>query len=144
MVVGNITFGKLSDNTGRRWLIVFGAIIGSVSLLFFILADTIIEFYLAGLILGLGMSMRGPTIQAQIADATDREHYGVVMGAFGAVSNSAYVISPLLSGVLYDSTGDAVGALGIAVIVSLAGAVAAAVWLPAYVPKSIDEPLPET
>ncbi|MFW9956691.1 MAG: MFS transporter [Candidatus Odinarchaeota archaeon] len=131
MIVGNIVFGKLSDIRGRKWLIVLGAIIGTVSMLMFAAATDTNAFYLAGAVLSLGMSMRGPAIQAMIADLTDPKAYGSVMGLFGAISNSAYVVSPTMSGYLFDLNGDAISSLFIAGGVSLVGGLVAAIGLPA-------------
>ncbi|MBN2231138.1 MAG: MFS transporter [Candidatus Thorarchaeota archaeon] len=130
MILGNIAFGKLSDIKGRKWLIVLGAIIGTLSMLMFASANDTIAFYLAGAVLSLGMSMRGPAIQAMIADLTDPRAYGSVMGLFGAISNSAYVVSPTMSGYLFDLNGNAISSLLIAGGVSLAGGLVAAVGLP--------------
>jgi multidrug resistance protein len=130
MIIGNIGFGKLSDIKGRKWLIVIGAIIGTISMLLFAAANDTSAFYLAGAVLSLGMSMRGPAIQAMIADLTDPKAYGSVMGFFGAISNSAYVVSPTMSGYLFDVQGDAISSLFIAGGVSLAGGIIAAIGLP--------------
>ncbi|MFW9787006.1 MAG: MFS transporter [Candidatus Thorarchaeota archaeon] len=125
MMIGNLGFGKLSDIRGRKWLIVIGAMIGAVSLVMFIFARNPIDLLAAGMVLSIGMSMRGPAIQALIADVTDPSAYGVLMGAFGAVSNSAYAVSPLLGGRIFDETGSAALSLLIASGVSVAGGVAA-------------------
>jgi len=130
MIIGNIAFGKLSDIKGRKWLIVLGAVIGTISMILFAQATDTSAFYLAGAVLSLGMSMRGPAIQAMIADLTDPRAYGSVMGLFGAISNSAYVVSPTMSGYLFDLNGNAILSLFIAGGVSLAGGVVAAVALP--------------
>jgi DHA1 family multidrug resistance protein-like MFS transporter len=130
MIIGNIGFGKLSDIKGRKWLIVIGAIIGTISMFLFATANDTSDFYIAGAVLSLGMSMRGPAIQAMIADLTDPKAYGSMMGLFGAISNSAYVVSPTMSGYLFDVQGNAISSLLIAGGVSLAGGVVAAVWLP--------------
>ncbi len=134
-IVGNIAFGKMSDRVGRKWLIVVGSFIGALSLFMFMMASDVLSFYLAGAVLGVAISMRGPTIQAMIADLTDQSAYGIVMGAFGAVSNSAYVVGPLLGGVLYDTSGDSISSLAIAGIVSIAGATFAGIGLPDYSPS---------
>ena len=141
-LVGNIAFGRLSDKIGRKMLIVAGSFIAAVSLYMFMITDSIIGLVLAGVVLGVAMSMRGPTIQALIADLTDPRAYGSVMGVFGAVSNAAYVVGPVLGGRLYDETGSAVSSLAIAGIVSVLGGVAAGVGLPAGKPsaaRSLDE-----
>ncbi len=135
MIIGNIGFGKLSDRSGRKWLIVIGAIIGTFSMLMFATATDTSSFYVAGAVLAIGMSMRGPAIQAMIADLTDPGSYGRVMGFFGAVSNSAYVVSPTMSGYLFDLDGNAISSLLIAGSVSLIGGIVAGVALPADVKK---------
>ncbi len=129
MMIGNVGFGKLSDIRGRKWLIVIGAMVGALSLIMFIYAGNTIDLFVAGIVLSIGMSMRGPAIQALIADVTDPSAYGVLMGAFGAVSNSAYAVSPLLGGKIFDDTGSAALSLLIAGGVSVVGGVAA-VFLP--------------
>ncbi len=129
MMIGSVVFGKLSDIKGRKWLIVIGAMIGALSMIMFIFAGNTIDLLIAGIVLSIGMSMRGPAIQALIADVTDPSAYGVLMGVFGAVSNSAYAVSPLMGGKIFDDTGSAALSLLIAGGVSVAGGVAA-VFLP--------------
>ncbi|NHJ13365.1 MAG: MFS transporter [Candidatus Thorarchaeota archaeon] len=142
-IIGNVAFGKLSDRSGRRWLIVLGSVFGALSLFMFMATTDTAGFYLSGAVLGIAMSMRGPTIQAMIADLTDSRAYGVVMGGFGAVSNGAYVIGPILGGVMYDTTGTSVSSLGVAGVVSLLGAAAAAIGLPSDRPSKDSCPLPQ-
>jgi MFS family permease len=90
---------------------------------------------IAGIVLSIGMSMRGPAIQALIADVTDPSAYGTIMGVFGAVSNSAYAVSPLIGGKIFDDTGSAALSLLLGGGVSIAGGVAAAVLLPSSASK---------
>ena len=135
MIIGNIGFGKLSDKIGRKRLIVVGAIIGTISMLMFATATDTFSFYVAGAVLSIGMSMRGPAIQALIADLTDPGSYGRVMGFFGAISNSAYVVSPTMSGYLFDLDGNAISSLLIGGGVSLIGGLVAGVALPSDVKK---------
>ena len=130
MIIGNVVFGKLSDTRGRKWLIVIGAIVGAGSMGMFILAQNSVNLVIAGIVLSIGMSMRGPAIQALIADVTDPSAYGTMMGVFGAVSNSAYAVSPLISGQIFDDTGSAALSLLIGGGVSLVGAAVAAVLIP--------------
>ncbi|MGY5864761.1 MAG: MFS transporter [Candidatus Thorarchaeota archaeon] len=135
MMIGNVMFGKLSDIRGRKWLIVIGAMIGAVSMGMFIIAQDTISLIIAGIVLSIGMSMRGPAIQALIADVTDPSAYGTIMGVFGAVSNSAYAVSPLIGGQIFDDTGSAALSLLIGAGVSVAGGVVAAVLLPGNTSK---------
>lgn len=135
MMIGNVGFGKLSDMKGRKWLIVIGSMIGAVSMGLFIVAQDTIALMIAGVVLSIGMSMRGPAIQALIADVTDPSAYGTMMGVFGAVSNSAYAVSPLIGGQIFDETGSAALSLIIAAGVSVAGGVVAGVLLPSDASK---------
>ncbi|MFW9807873.1 MAG: MFS transporter [Candidatus Thorarchaeota archaeon] len=135
MMVGNLVFGKLSDIRGRKWLIVIGAMIGALAMGMFMLAQDTMALLVAGIILSIGMAMRGPAIQALIADITDPSAYGTMMGVFGAVSNSAYAVSPLIGGQIFDDTGSAAFSLLLAGGVSVAGGVVAAVFLPGSASK---------
>ncbi len=135
MIIGNVGFGKLSDKIGRKWLIVTGSIIGTISMLMFATATDTFSFYIAGAVLAIGMSMRGPAIQALIADLTEPSSYGRVMGFFGAINNSAYVVSPTMSGYLFDLHGNAISSLLIGGGVSLIGGIVAGVALPADIKK---------
>jgi DHA1 family multidrug resistance protein-like MFS transporter len=132
-IVGNILFGKMSDRLGRKWLIVVGSFIGALSMYIFMVATDLPGFFLGGAILGIAISMRGPTIQALTADLTDKSSYGIVMGMMGAVSNSAYVVGPLLGGFLYDQNGNSYEALAAAVVVSCLGGVGALAGLPSRI-----------
>ncbi|MHA2003155.1 MAG: MFS transporter [Candidatus Thorarchaeota archaeon] len=136
VIIGNIGFGKMSDRIGRKWLITIGSLVAALSLYFFMIASGDVEFYLAGAVLGVAISMRGPTIQAMIADLSDARAYGSVMGTFGAISNSAYVVGPILGGVLFDTSGNSISALGVTVVVSVASAAVAGVGLPSYRPSA--------
>ena len=135
-IIGNIVFGRASDRLGRKWLIVAGTLIGAMSLFMFMVATDSVGFYIAGAILGVAISMRGPTIQAMIADLTDQTAYGSVMGAFGAVSNAAYVVGPILGGMMYDSSGDSISSLALAGSVSVVVTLVSAIGLPDYMPRS--------
>ncbi|MFW9883365.1 MAG: MFS transporter [Candidatus Thorarchaeota archaeon] len=134
VIIGNVGFGKISDLIGRKWLIAAGSLVAALSLYLFMIASGTNDFYLAGAILGVAISMRGPTIQAMIADLSDARAYGSVMGTFGAISNSAYVVGPILGGVMFDTSGDSISAIGLTVVVSIGSAVVAGIVLPSYRP----------
>jgi DHA1 family tetracycline resistance protein-like MFS transporter len=129
-ICGSIGFGLESDKTGRKWPIVVGSFLGAISMLVFMGATEIFGLLEGAVVLGLAISMRGPTTQAMVADLTDKNAYGAVMGVFGMVNNTAYVVGPLLAGYFYSETGVATGSLFLGSIVSLAGCVTAIAGLP--------------
>jgi len=139
MIFGNIGFGKIADMKGRKWLIVIGSFIGAASMLMFMISQTVVDLVLSGVVLSIGMSMRGPAIQALIADLTDPSAFGSVMGLFGAVGNSAYAVSPLMGGQIFDDTGSSAISLVIAGGVSVLGGVVAAVLIPKHTVTWEDE-----
>ena len=141
-ICGSIGFGLASDKLGRKWPIVVGSLLGAISMLMFMQATEIIGLLEGAVVLGLAISMRGPTTQAMVADLTDKNAYGVVMGVFGMVNNSAYVISPLLAGYLYSESGVASGSLLLGAIVSVVGCLCAMTGLPSVVPGT-KEHLPD-
>jgi len=138
-IIGNVLFGKISDKYGRKWLIVFGSVVGGISLLLFVQTRDITGFYIAGAVLGIAIAMRGPTIQALIADLTDRRSYGIIMGLFGAVSNGAYVIGPIMGGTLFDISGSGESSLSIAAAFTFIIALATAIGLPGDSGKNKEE-----
>ncbi len=134
-ICGSIGFGLESDKVGRKWPIVLGSFLGAVSMLLFMEATDLTGLLEGAVVLGLAISMRGPTTQAMVADLTDKNAYGVVMGVFGMVNNTAYVIGPLLAGYYYSNTGVATSSLLLGSIVSLAGCVTAIAGLPSAKPN---------
>lgn len=140
-VIGSIGFGRLSDKRGRKWFIVSGGLMGTCSMVLFLTSTTLSSLYLAGFILALSLSLQGPTSQALVADLTDRYAYGALMGLFGAVSNSAFAASSLLSGFLYDLDNSSTSSLIIGSLVALVGTGAAALGLPRQ--QSREPPAPQ-
>jgi DHA1 family multidrug resistance protein-like MFS transporter len=142
-VVGSVSFGRLSDRAGRKWFVVSGGLAGTFSMYMFLVSATLPSLYAAGFVLALSMSLSGPAVQALIGDLTDRTSFGMVMGLFGAVTSSALVVSPLLSGVLYDYFGSSEYAVIIGAVVALTGAIAATLGLPGGRPTGKPKELPQ-
>ncbi len=139
-VIGSVGFGRLSGKRGRKWFIVLGGFLGTCSMVLFLISTTLPSLYLAGFILAVSMSLHGPTSQALVADLTDRCAYGAMMGVFGAVSNSAFAASSLLSGFLYDLDHSSSSALIVGSLVALLGTGAATLGLPRQQPSEQRSP----
>lgn len=127
---GSVAFGKASDRLGRKWLIVSGSLAGALAMGMFLSAQDNSSLFAAALVLSISMSLHTPTLQALIADLTDRSAYGSVMGVLGAVTSLAMVLSPLVGGYLFDQMASSSAALTIGLCMMLGAALYSAFSLP--------------
>lgn len=92
--------GKLSDNYGRKKLIIFGLIIFGLSQLAFGLASHLWLLYVARFFSGLGAAFLIPPMMAFVADITTFEERGKGMGLLGASMSLGFMIGPGIGGFL--------------------------------------------
>lgn len=109
-LVGAIVSGRVSDNIGRKWALVPGLSLQTAGLVVFALAGGTIAWWLAifGLTLGSVAVNVGSTI---LADLTEEGGLGKRLGAFRFAGDLAFLVTPLLSGALYEVSGRFLGTL---------------------------------
>jgi MFS family permease len=96
--------GLLVDRFGRKAIIVPSTLISAAAMLLFGLA-TSFEFYLfASVVWSTASGISGATPAAYAADIAPPGMAASAMGLFRAVSDSGYVIGPLVLGALADAT----------------------------------------
>ncbi|HVR77371.1 MAG TPA: MFS transporter [Acidimicrobiia bacterium] len=109
-LIGAIVSGRVSDSIGRKWALVPGLSLQTAGLVVFALAGGTIAWWLAilGLTLGSVAVNVGSTI---LADLTEEGGLGKRLGAFRFAGDLAFLVTPLLSGALYEVSGRFLGTL---------------------------------
>lgn len=133
----NPILGKLSDQVGRRPLIISTLFITMFSYLMFAFANNFWILFLSRLIAGFGGSNIG-VAQAYIADITEKSDRAKGMGMIGAAFGLGFMFGPLIGGVIsgygYEYAGFlSAGFSFLAIIFSF-------FFLPESLKKSGDEP----
>lgn len=104
----NPVLGKLSDNIGRRPIIIGTLCITAISYLVFSFADSFLILFISRMLAGFGGSNIA-VAQAYIADVTDKSERSRGMGLIGAAFGLGFVFGPLIGGWLshfgYDIAG---------------------------------------
>lgn len=95
----NPVLGTISDQIGRRPVIILTLFITSVSYLMFSFADTFLILFLSRFIAGFGGSNIG-VAQAYIADITEKSERSKGMGLIGAAFGLGFMFGPLLGGII--------------------------------------------
>lgn len=99
-VFGSTIGGALSDQIGRKGMVIFGLVASALSSLVMGVADTLAFFLGAALFAGLFANAGGPARQAMIADLLPEEKRAQGFGVFRVVHNLAVVIGPAIGGLL--------------------------------------------
>lgn len=118
-LIGAIISGRVSDSVGRKWALVPGLSFQTAGLAVFALAGGTIAWWLAilGLTLGSVAVNVGSTI---LADLTEEGGLGKRLGAFRFAGDLAFLVTPLLSGALYEVDGRFLGTLPLLLLTATA------------------------
>lgn len=92
--------GNLSDQFGRKNLIIFGLVITGLSQIAFGLSTEVWMLFVARFLGGLGSAFVAPPIMAFVADVTTYEERGKGMGMLGAAMSLGFMIGPGIGGFL--------------------------------------------
>ncbi len=95
-------FGHLSDNIGRKSLIVPGLLAYSAVSLAFLLSDSVGSLILIRLIQGVASAMLMPVIQAYVGDITPAGREGLTMGLFNMAVFLGLSLGPVAGGLIHD------------------------------------------
>jgi EmrB/QacA subfamily drug resistance transporter len=96
-------YGKLSDQFGRKWLLLFGVSVFLVGSALSGLSQSMLQLILARGLQGLGAGALFPISLAIIGDLFTPRERGKYQGLFGAVFGIAALVGPALGGFLTDS-----------------------------------------
>jgi EmrB/QacA subfamily drug resistance transporter len=96
-------YGKLSDQFGRKWLLMFGVAVFLIGSALSGLSQSMIQLIIFRGLQGLGAGSLFPISLAVIGDLFTPRERGKYQGLFGAVFGIAALIGPALGGFLTDS-----------------------------------------
>ncbi len=92
--------GRLSDNVGRKPLLIWGLVIFSIAEFVFAAANHLWLFNISRAVDGLSAAMFVPTSMALAADITTREYRAKVIGWLSAAFSGGLMLGPGIGGIL--------------------------------------------
>lgn len=92
--------GRLSDQYGRKRMILSGLFLTVISDYLFAISHSILLLYVARFIGGIGLGIMIPSVLAYVADVTTRETRAKGMGYLSAAMNLGMVLGPGIGGVV--------------------------------------------
>jgi DHA1 family multidrug resistance protein-like MFS transporter len=97
--------GLLSDRVGRRWVIVTGLTIASLSVIALSVAASVSTVVAAVVIYAGGVAITTAATSAYITDITRRARYGAAHGVFGTIYDIGDALGPIAAGLLVAAVG---------------------------------------
>ncbi|MCP4681998.1 MAG: MFS transporter [Desulfobacterales bacterium] len=95
--------GLLADRFSKKALVTIGGVLGAISILYLITADSFGEFVLANGLLGLAGGISMPAIMALgVIEGRRTEAMGPLMGLLALAHSLGMLVGPLLAGLLVD------------------------------------------
>lgn len=137
-LVGAVVAGRVSDTLGRRWALIPGLALQTAGLGLFALVAGSLAWWVSIVALTLGSVAVnvGTTI---LADLTEQSGLGRRLGAFRFTGDLAFLVTPIVSGALYELGGRGVGTLPVLALAGLT-TLAAAIWVPETLDRSAPSP----
>jgi MFS family permease len=123
--VTQLLTGALSDQVGRKWLIVAGMWAQAVGIVVTVLSRGFAGFAAGGVLLGLGTAMVYPTLLAAIGDVAHPSWRASAVGVYRLWRDLGYAVGALLAGVVADRLGTPAAIWLIAAITFASGLFAA-------------------
>lgn len=127
-LVGAVVAGRVSDTLGRRWALIPGLGLQTGGLLLFASVAGILAWWVSILALTLG-SVAVNVGSTMLADLTEQGGLGRQLGAFRFTGDLAFLVTPVMSGALYEVSGRALGTIPVLVLAA-ATTLAAVLFLP--------------
>jgi MFS family permease len=122
MVVGKPLMGMLGDDFGARQVLSLGWIILGISTLLILAADHIQVMVIAIVFYGLTLATSIAVLPVVLKERFGSESLGVVMGWLVLFQTLGVAIGPILSGRLFDTTGNYTTAFSVSAVIIIVGA----------------------
>ncbi|MGQ0744744.1 MAG: MFS transporter [Acidimicrobiales bacterium] len=122
---GQLLTGALSDNVGRKPLIVAGMLVQAGALVLFAVGTTLAVWASAAVVLGAGTALVYPTLLAAVSDVAQPAWRASAIGVYRLWRDSGYVLGALVAGVAADLIGLRGAVVVIATLTAASGLLAA-------------------
>jgi MFS family permease len=123
--IGQIMTGSISDQIGRRVLIVWGMLTQAVGIAAIAMAGSFGGFAGGSVLLGVGTAMVYPTLLAAVGDVTHPSWRASAIGVYRLWRDLGYAVGALLAGITADAFGLTAAVWCIAVVTFASGVVCA-------------------
>ncbi|WP_454763935.1 MFS transporter [Cupriavidus campinensis] len=123
--ITQIFTGALSDQVGRKWLIVCGMWLQAVGIAVTVLTAHFTGFALGAVLLGIGTAMVYPTLLAAIGDVAHPAWRASAVGVYRLWRDLGYAVGALLAGITADQFGLAAAMWVVAGLTFVSGVIAA-------------------
>jgi OFA family oxalate/formate antiporter-like MFS transporter len=108
--VATLVFGLLAERLPARWLLGLAYLLAALSMVLLAWADSIFETYIFAVCQGVASGGIGTLAPVLWASYYGRESMGAVYGLSRTAQVIGFALGPLLSGLVYDTTGSYRGA----------------------------------
>lgn len=117
--------GALSDQWGRKWLIVVGMGVQGIALLGMAVTHGFGSWSIALVALGVGTALVYPTLLAAVGDIARPSWRGVAVGVYRFWRDLGYVVGAVIAGTVVDLFGIAAAIAAVGALTVLSGALVA-------------------
>lgn len=99
-MMGGFVGGAMADKLGRKGMVIFGLVASASTSMLFGFVDELALLYGVAVIAGLFSSVGGPAVNSMVADILPEEKHSEGYGMFRVVINVAFMIGPIVGGIL--------------------------------------------
>jgi OFA family oxalate/formate antiporter-like MFS transporter len=103
--LGALALGLMAERISPRLMITLAYLLGAVSMVVLLMADTLAETYLFAVLQGLAGTGVNTLVPILWASYYGRASLGSIYGLSRAAQVSGFALGPLVSGIVYDATG---------------------------------------
>jgi len=121
--IGQLATGVLSDQWGRKGMIVAGMWIQAAAIALFAIGHAFWPWMAAAALLGVGTALVYPTLLAAVSDVAHPEWRATAVGVYRLWRDGGYAIGATLSGLLADLYGNAAATWAVAALTFISGVV---------------------
>jgi len=100
-----IPFGILSDRLGRKKLLLFAVLVGSLSSLLIAFSSTVFQLFLFGLIAGVGIAAFTPAMMSYVGDISTSANIGRYYGIYTTAIYLGMTLGPMVGGIFAEFFG---------------------------------------